>query len=101
MLIAHGDIHFIRRAGPKIYFALRSPLTNEWSNFEALEKEIVENNFSGKIQDFVTYYQDLQHIVKNARNYHALNYELTALDEEEIRIFGLRRPYSLSAYRRI
>jgi len=92
MLVAYGDITFQHRVGKQIFFALKSPLTNEWTEFQATEEELASNNPPANVAAFVEYYQDLRWIMEKARTYQPLNKDLTPLDPEEARTFGIKWP---------
>lgn len=95
MLVPVGDIKSL----PETYedkalrrkrFLLRSPLTNEWSEFEVTDKHLAANCFPNDVLRFVSYYEDILKIQDLYRDLQPMKDDLRAMDDEEARTFGLR-----------
>jgi hypothetical protein len=76
-------------------YGLKSPLTNEWSEFEVSEQWIAAEAggellpYPEQIRPLLDYYLAMRDVLNCARTYQPLNHDLTALDPEESRIFGV------------
>ncbi len=94
VLIPHGDIKYLyedTRDRSKSY-AIKSPLTNEWMEFTVkhiLVSQGVLPEIASQISD---YYAEMKTTMEHARIYQPLKGDLTAFDDEEARIFGVKGP---------
>jgi hypothetical protein len=94
MEILPGDIKFLyldvlqRQA----LMAIRSPLTNEWIEFEISDKASLDTFLSRDYSQVIEYYLMMKGILERARDFRPFNHTITALCDEESLMFGVKAP---------
>jgi hypothetical protein len=110
MNILPGDVKFIiyDEARREQAYAIKSPLTHSWMEFRvsppfrASEKFFTSRFYTESEGNAVTeYYILMRELLPRFRDFQALNHDVTALCEEEARIFGVKAPPRTSRKRRI
>lgn len=95
VLIPTGDIQFLQDESTKTTkkFAIRSPLTGEWHAFDMPIEHIQANCYTKEVNEFMDYYTEVTYLLTMARDTQPMKRDLTALDEDECRLFGVRPPF--------
>lgn len=94
VLIPQGDVKYLfdeSKTQIKKY-AIRSPLTHEWMEFDVPVDYIAAGCFPKECNDLIDYYESMTCILELGRDVQPMKNDLTPWDDEECKLFGLRDP---------
>lgn len=90
MLIPTGDVSFRQaKSTGEAIFSIKSPLTEEWTEFTVTQQQIDSGKLPPEVEDFGRYYQFASWLVSHGRNMRVAAQDLRPLDHDECRIFGV------------